>query len=225
MQLSRPLTRFHFIVCLIATATFAAEQPVPFSHKQHIALTLKCKDCHANPDPGESMALPAASECMACHVSIATDKPAIRKLKSFAKEPIPWVPVFQIPSTIVFSHRVHRLAKPHVDDLRPGHARIRVSGRPDAPERAVKYVDPDSARYTEAMQDLTSRITINRDQCGGRPCIRGIRVRVSDVLDLFAAGLTAPEILQELPYLDPEDLQACLQYAAREVDHPVLLSR
>jgi uncharacterized protein (DUF433 family) len=73
------------------------------------------------------------------------------------------------------------------------------------------------------MVDLTSRITINSDQCGGRPCIRGMRVRVSDVLDLFAAGLTSQDILQELPYLEPDDLRACLQYAAREINHPVLL--
>ena len=75
------------------------------------------------------------------------------------------------------------------------------------------------------MQDLTSRITVNADQCGGRPCVRGMRVRVSDVLDLFAAGLKAQEVLQELPYLEAEDLQACLQYAAREIGHPVLVSR
>jgi uncharacterized protein (DUF433 family) len=75
------------------------------------------------------------------------------------------------------------------------------------------------------MVDLTSRITVNPDQCGGRPCIRGMRVRVSDVLDLFAATLTSQEILQELSYLEAEDLQACLQYAAREIDHPVLVSR
>jgi uncharacterized protein (DUF433 family) len=75
------------------------------------------------------------------------------------------------------------------------------------------------------MVDLTSRITINPDQCGGRPCIRGMRVRVSDVLDLFAAALTSQEILHQLPYLEAEDLQACLQYAAREVGHPVLVSR
>jgi uncharacterized protein (DUF433 family) len=81
------------------------------------------------------------------------------------------------------------------------------------------------AGYTENMVDLTSRITVNPDQCGGRPCIRGMRVRVSDVLDLFAATLTSQEILQELPYLEAEDLQACLQYAAREIDHPVLVSR
>jgi uncharacterized protein (DUF433 family) len=82
-----------------------------------------------------------------------------------------------------------------------------------------------SGRYTVSMQDLTSRITVNPEQCGGRPCVRGMRVRVCDVLDLFAAGLAAQEILQELPYLEPEDLQACLQYAAREVGHPVLVSR
>ena len=75
------------------------------------------------------------------------------------------------------------------------------------------------------MADLTSRITVNPDQCGGRPCIRGMRVRVSDVLDLFAAALTSKEVLEQLPYLEAEDLQACLQYAAREIDHPVLVSR
>jgi uncharacterized protein (DUF433 family) len=75
------------------------------------------------------------------------------------------------------------------------------------------------------MMDLSSRITSNSGQCGGRPCVRGMRVRVSDVLDLFAAGLTASEILQELPYLEPEDLQACLQYAARQIDHPLLMTR
>jgi uncharacterized protein (DUF433 family) len=75
------------------------------------------------------------------------------------------------------------------------------------------------------MKDLTARITINPDQCGGRPCVRGMRVRVSDVLDLFATGLKGEEILQELPYLDSDDLQACLQYAAREINHPVLTSR
>ncbi len=75
------------------------------------------------------------------------------------------------------------------------------------------------------MPDLTSRITIDPGQCGGRPCIRGMRVRVSDVLDLFASGLTSEQIREELPYLETEDLQACLQYAAREIGHPVLVSR
>lgn len=72
------------------------------------------------------------------------------------------------------------------------------------------------------MPNLLERITINPEQCGGRPCIRGMRIRVVDVLDLFAAGLNAEQILEEMPDLEMEDLQAALQYAARKFDHPVL---
>ncbi len=60
------------------------------------------------------------------------------------------------------------------------------------------------------------------EQCGGRPCIRNMRIRVSDVLDLLASGLDSDAILAEIPALEPDDLQACLQYAARAVNHPVL---
>jgi uncharacterized protein (DUF433 family) len=72
------------------------------------------------------------------------------------------------------------------------------------------------------MPSLLDRITINPDQCAGRPCIRGMRIRVIDILDLYAAGLTADQILEEMPDLEPEDLQAALLYAARKLDHPVL---
>jgi uncharacterized protein (DUF433 family) len=72
------------------------------------------------------------------------------------------------------------------------------------------------------MTNLMNRITINPEQCGGRPCIRGMRIRVIDILDLFAAGLSAEQILAEMPDLEMEDLQAALQYAARRLDHPVL---
>ena len=72
------------------------------------------------------------------------------------------------------------------------------------------------------MADLMERITVNPEQCGGRPCIRGMRIRVADVLDLFAAGLTAEQILAEMPDLEMEDLRATLYYAARRLDHPVL---
>jgi uncharacterized protein (DUF433 family) len=58
------------------------------------------------------------------------------------------------------------------------------------------------------MANLLERITINPEQCGGRPCIRGMRIRVIDVLDLFAAGLTSEQILEELPDLEIEDLKA-----------------
>ena len=73
------------------------------------------------------------------------------------------------------------------------------------------------------MKDLSGRITMNPEQCGGRPCIRGMRIRVTDVLELFAAGLSAEQILQELPDLEPEDIQACLIFAARRLDHPVVV--
>ena len=69
-----------------------------------------------------------------------------------------------------------------------------------------------------------NRITLDPEQCGGRPCIRNMRIRVVDVLDLLANGLTTPEILRELPDLEPEDIRACLQYASRKLNHPVLIA-
>lgn len=66
------------------------------------------------------------------------------------------------------------------------------------------------------------RITFNPDQCGGRPCIRGMRIRVKDVLDMLASGASEADILGSYPYLEREDIQASLEYAARQVDHAVL---
>ncbi len=60
---------------------------------------------------------------------------------------------------------------------------------------------------------MTDRITFNPHQCGGRPCIRGMRIRVKDVLDLLAAGISQAEILEDFPYLEAADIQACLDYA------------
>jgi uncharacterized protein (DUF433 family) len=74
------------------------------------------------------------------------------------------------------------------------------------------------------MAELLTRITINPKQCGGRPCIRGMRIRVSDVLDLFAAGLSAEQILEEMPDLEANDLKASLLYASRKFNHPVLVA-
>lgn len=70
--------------------------------------------------------------------------------------------------------------------------------------------------------NLLSRITIDPEQCGGRPCLRGMRIRVIDVLELLAAGETRDEILSQYPYLEPDDIAASLLYAARQLDHPVL---
>jgi len=75
------------------------------------------------------------------------------------------------------------------------------------------------------MSQLLDRITINSAHGGGRPCIRGMRIRVTAILALYAAGLGAAQILEELPDLEPEDLHAALLYAARRLDHPVLVAQ
>jgi uncharacterized protein (DUF433 family) len=69
------------------------------------------------------------------------------------------------------------------------------------------------------MAEISERITVDLDQCGGRPCIRGMRIRVTDVLDLLASGLTADAVLREMPVLEAEDIEACLRFASRRLDH------
>lgn len=66
------------------------------------------------------------------------------------------------------------------------------------------------------------RITVDPNQCGGRPCLRRLRIRVRDILDLLAAGATREEILADYPILEAGDISAALEYAARQNDHPVL---
>ncbi len=72
------------------------------------------------------------------------------------------------------------------------------------------------------MTDILNRITIHPGVCGGRPCIRGLRIRVKDVLDMLAGGATREEILADYPYLEDLDITAALEYAARATDHPVI---
>jgi len=67
--------------------------------------------------------------------------------------------------------------------------------------------------------ELLSRITFNPNQCGGRACIRGQRIRVIDVLELLAAGASHEEILEDYPYLEADDIRACLLFAAKSLDH------
>jgi uncharacterized protein (DUF433 family) len=81
--------------------------------------------------------------------------------------------------------------------------------------------EPGILRYHKAM-NLLERITVNPEQCGGRPCIRGMRIRVIDVLGLLAVGLSFEEILSEMPDLEREDIQAALQHAVSRLDHPRL---
>lgn len=85
------------------------KQPVPYSHKQHIALGLQCKNCHTNPEPGEMMGIPAVKVCMGCHTSVKKDSPHIQTLAKHAGEKTepPWVRVYRIPSYVFFSHKAH----------------------------------------------------------------------------------------------------------------------
>jgi uncharacterized protein (DUF433 family) len=70
--------------------------------------------------------------------------------------------------------------------------------------------------------ELLERITVESGKRGGRPCVRGIRITVSDVLELLADGATHEQVLKQMPDLEPDDIRACLNYAARYIDHPRL---
>lgn len=77
---------------------------------------------------------------------------------------------------------------------------------------------------TPSPSELLKRITMDPSICGGRPCVRGMRIRVSDVLDLLAAGLSPQQVVDELPDLEPADVHACLVYASRRLNHPTLVA-
>ncbi len=87
----------------------APAQPLPFSHKTHLASGLACQTCHINPDPGTQMTFPATESCMSCHSTIAKDKPAIMSLHAFweSDQQIPWVRVYAITPGVSWSHRAH----------------------------------------------------------------------------------------------------------------------
>src|SRR3989442_14024584 len=70
--------------------------------------------------------------------------------------------------------------------------------------------------------NLLERITVEPGKCGGRPCIRGLRIRVTDILGMLAEDVSNEEILRDFPYLEPDDIKAALRYAARQADHAVL---
>lgn len=71
---------------------------------------------------------------------------------------------------------------------------------------------------------LIDRITFNPKQMGGRPCIRGMRIRVRDVLDMLAGGATPDQILADFPDLEMDDIRASLAYAATQLDHAVIVA-
>ena len=83
------------------------------------------------------------------------------------------------------------------------------------------FAKNDESRYGCAVSYL-DRITFNPEQCGGRPCIRGMRIRVKDVLEMLAEGASEGQILEDFPDLQAEDIRACLQYAAAQANHAIL---
>ena len=90
----------------------APEQPIPYSHKQHLAFGLKCQECHTNPEPGRLMTFPDTAKCIQCHVTIAKDKPSIQKIAQYAasNQPIPWVRVYKVIPGVNWTHRAHLAA-------------------------------------------------------------------------------------------------------------------
>ena len=71
---------------------------------------------------------------------------------------------------------------------------------------------------------LLDRITVEPGKCGGRPCIRGQRIRVTDVLGLLGAGASHEEVLEDYPFLEENDILAALEYAAVQTDHAILIA-
>ena len=91
------------------TAKPAPVQPLPYSHKKHVALGLDCRTCHVNPAPGKLMTFPPTAFCMGCHQAIAADRPSIRQLANFAAsgQPVPWVRVYKLPDYVFWKHATH----------------------------------------------------------------------------------------------------------------------
>lgn len=111
------MTKLAWIVfacaAVIAWAQFKPKdppaQPIPFNHKQHSAIGIKCLDCHTIKPPGDAAGYPAEATCMGCHASVKKDSPSIAKLAEAARDrkPVPWVRVYRLPKTIYFSHDIH----------------------------------------------------------------------------------------------------------------------
>lgn len=87
----------------------APVQPLPYSHKTHVALGLQCRGCHVNPDQGALMTYPPAAACMTCHATVAADRPAIQKLAAFESSgtQVPWVRVYRLPDYVYWTHATH----------------------------------------------------------------------------------------------------------------------
>lgn len=109
LRFHSPAWAAYLALLLPVSAAAPKPQPIPFSHKMHVGLGLKCDGCHTVPEPGDLATYPAESKCMECHAAVKTESPAIRKLSDFykLKKPVPWVRIYRIPDFVWFSHRVH----------------------------------------------------------------------------------------------------------------------
>jgi hypothetical protein len=87
----------------------APDQPLPYSHKTHLALGLTCDTCHAGTQAGAQLGIPAAATCMSCHSAVAADRPAIQALARFAAagDAIPWVRVYEVLPGVKWAHQPH----------------------------------------------------------------------------------------------------------------------
>lgn len=101
------------ILAAVSAAVLHADGPIPFSHRQHAAAKLACADCHVKADSAERAGFPAASKCMACHVSIQAASPHIQRLAALPKDaaPFPTQRIYKLPDFVFFSHARHRAAK------------------------------------------------------------------------------------------------------------------
>jgi uncharacterized protein (DUF433 family) len=92
------------------------------------------------------------------------------------------------------------------------------------PEAGARLALAQVRSHIREMNELLARITIRPEQCHGHPCVRGMRIRVSDVLEMLAAGTGEEEILADFPDLEADDIRACLAYAASLAGHPVVIA-
>ena len=100
---------------LYAVTVLAQQQPIPYSHKQHIALGLECLDCHSGADTRAAATIPSVGKCMLCHAKVGKDKPGVKLVAEYSerKREIPWKRVYGFdPQALVkFRHAPHYRAK------------------------------------------------------------------------------------------------------------------
>ena len=107
--------------------------------------------------------------------------------------------------------------------LNPSTSEIMLCGdRADHFLYDIRTLSLTADTFMHSINNLLTRITQTPGQCGGRPCIRGMRIRVSDILEMLAENVDVSEILEDFPDLELQDIQACLLFAARRTDFPRL---